>query len=532
MRAAVVCTTVALSMVCAGAGAGCDAGVSDGVVLPEHPMSGSRREVAPMPAVESVQSALVTVVVPPSVVVNVATTCAPNQINSSNLVTVGVPGCPGCNASGDYPIADAFDVVRLVYGGLHHDGSYDCNSVVRRALVATWANLFQSPCPAGNSSCPSGLTHAWRPRDIDPIMSGWLAMVGFPGRGIGSAAAPLTNPFCNSVDANLPRPLFPKCNPRACAQGFGCDGVHCSLPHPSSALCGMSSPSCPIGFVCSDPTNTMNNAPCFSQECGAGAACPIGFACEDPTSTTLHGAHCVAPCGPSLACPTGFTCSAAGLCSLSQGGRSDYADMDPIRVPCTTSDGVCDPIPLPGSPSGLGLVLPIVMPDTTPPAVTDAYPTITCDPGACDLQAPATAAQVVAQNLVCPDGTRPVLGRCFMPLHRNTDGTVTFQCRSSRVNRCFGLAASGDGRAYNKALVVPVSGRLANNVLDSLGRIMNASFFRIHAVTPGSTNPGGPLCSTLVNDTAQVQCLVNSDWCSVGIGLTATLPAPAAGPAN
>jgi hypothetical protein len=510
MRAAVG-WTIAWLLVCAGAGTGCDGGTPEGVVLPQGSTSGSEREVAPLPV-----AAALAAEASPSLIVNATTSCAPNGL-SLVTVAVGLPGCPGCNAAGNYEIGNPFDLLRLVYGGLHHDGTYDCNGAVRRALVASWANLFSS-CPAGATDCPAGLTHAWRPRDLSPVTAAFVALVGFPGRGIGAAPgappAPLTNPFCNSLDANLPVPRFPACSPRTCPQGFGCTaaGGHCSLPQ-RNAACGATL-ACPAGFVCSDPTRVANNAPCFPQTCGAGVACPAGFTCEDPTATP-PAAHCVQQCGATVPCPTGFTCSAAGFCSLSEGGRADYADMDPIRVPCATTDGVCD------ISGGLGLVLPIVAPDTAPVTLADAYPTVSCDPGSCLLTPPGSPAQLVTQNLVCADGSLPVLGGCFAPFHRNSDGSQTFQCRATRANRCFGIPAGGDGRAYGKPLVVPIGIRPAQNAPDSLGRLMTASFFRIHALMPGSTNPGGPICQTL-DDMQQIACLADSDWCSIGV-----IPAPA-----
>jgi hypothetical protein len=475
------------------------------VVLPQGSTSGSEREVAPLPVATALAAEAV-----PSLIVNATTSCAPGGL-SLVTVAVGLPGCPGCDAAGNYVTRGQLDTLRLVYGGLHHDGTYDCNSAVRRALVASWANLF-SGCPAGPTDCPAGITHAWRPRDLSPVTAAFVALVGFPGRGIGAAPgappAPLTNPFCNSLDANLPVPRFPACSPRTCPQGFGCTaaGGHCSLPQ-RNAACGATL-ACPAGFVCSDPTRVANNAPCFSQTCGAGVACPAGFMCEDPTATTPP-AHCVQQCGAAVPCPNGFTCSAAGFCSLSEGGRADYADMDPIRVPCATTDGVCD------VSAGLGLVLPIVAPDTPAVLLTDAYPTPSCDPGACMLTLPGSTAQVVTQNLVCPDGNPTFLGGCFTPLHRNPDGTPTFQCRAARSQRCFGIPVGGDGRAYNKPLIVPSGTRPAQNAPDSLGRLMTASFFRIHATMPGSTNPGGPICQTL-DDMHQIACLADSDWCSIG----------------
>src|SRR5262249_27470839 len=90
-----------------------------------------------------------------------------------------------------YTIANSLDVLRLIYFGIDHDNVADCNGATRRSLIASWANLFSTSCPAGNTACPGGLRHAYRPSDLSGTADAFVRLVGVgtTGRGIGS------NPF-------------------------------------------------------------------------------------------------------------------------------------------------------------------------------------------------------------------------------------------------------------------------------------------------------------------------------------------------
>jgi hypothetical protein len=137
---------------------------------------------------------------PPRYVVgNSATTCPGNTIATGGTLpvpaTVPPLSCPGC-VGGNYTFTGgALDVLRVLYAGYHHDGTYDCNSGVRHALAKSWPSLFASSC-AGQAACP-GITHAWREADGAAVTTAFISLVGFGGRTI-----PGVNPFCNSADAN------------------------------------------------------------------------------------------------------------------------------------------------------------------------------------------------------------------------------------------------------------------------------------------------------------------------------------------
>lgn len=110
-----------------------------------------------------------------------------------------------------YTINNSLDVVRLLYGGLHHGtlttvnsagelGTFNCGSDVRRSLADSWGTIF-----TGNTPSPTGqLNHIWRRSDLAGATNAFIALVNFGVRGIGAltGSSTKTSPFCNSGDAN------------------------------------------------------------------------------------------------------------------------------------------------------------------------------------------------------------------------------------------------------------------------------------------------------------------------------------------
>ena len=401
-----------------------------------------------------------------------------------------------------YTIASSLDVLRLVYFGIDHNNVADCNSATRRSLVATWNNLFTTPCAAGTTSCGAGLRHAFRRSDLSGTTDAFVTLVGVgsTGRGVGNnpfatgaVISKKTNPFCNSYDANTSTPAVTLAN-----------GGVLPTTGPAWPVCSASVP-CPQNFACD-----------FS---GTGAAAGSGKCTFSANNVTP------APCSATVLCPDGWTCNTGtSLCDKSDGGRSDFTDYDPIRITCALPssspagfDEICDV-------SGkLGLVLPVFLPDVAAVTTTDDYPTIDCDAGFCDLVAPARVTQMPVGYL-CPDGQVPSLNRCFMPYHVDTTlpGGENFACRSDkRLNHCFPFtSASAEGRMYNKAIIKPNSnpGQGAN-ALDLNNRIMSGAFFRLRAGLNSGTTPADPspcLGSTNNDDTSLIGCLTTSDPCSIG----------------
>jgi hypothetical protein len=136
-------------------------------------------------------------------------TCSSGAANGFGSPSFPVPGQP------DYVPADSFEVLKLLYFGLHNGtggstaDAYDCGSPQRRALVANWRNLFAIDCGFGDNTCPNGLTHAWRPADVTGTADAFVRILNPPHRTIGTFSNVPTdkqrrqNPFCNSHDANF-----------------------------------------------------------------------------------------------------------------------------------------------------------------------------------------------------------------------------------------------------------------------------------------------------------------------------------------
>ena len=117
--------------------------------------------------------------------------------------------CPGCDGLNNYaPTAwtnpagltfdTAVDILRVLYYGVHHDGTRNCGSDVRRTLARDIKNLYQSPASCTNATCAAatiaangvhtgGLRHMWRRDDGSGTTDVFNTLIG------GA-----TNQFCNA----------------------------------------------------------------------------------------------------------------------------------------------------------------------------------------------------------------------------------------------------------------------------------------------------------------------------------------------
>jgi hypothetical protein len=339
--------------------------------------------------------------------------------------------CPGCDGSNNYAFADSFDALKVLYFGLHHEGTYNCASPVRKSLVKNWHNLFASDCAAGDGTCSAGLTHAWRRSDLSGTTDAFVSVLNPPGRGIGTpsnvpvGASQKTNPFCNSADAN------------------------------------------------------------------------------------------------------------ASPATVSFGGSGDFTDLDPVRTPCVAGkDGVCEAYQNFSSTGAkfagdLGVVLPILIPDSTSTLASDLYPTQTCST-ACTLVAPIKPNQIPA-GFKCPGGSSPIAGFCFMPF-AGSAASPDPRCLTPNTTKCVDIVPKADGRVYNLAVVVaasqiPTAQRSTSPfqmAIDANKRVQSTgAFYRIHSNTAGANNVPDPTVGTTGlckenDDTSQIGCLTDSDPCSVG----------------
>jgi hypothetical protein len=473
---------------------------------------------------------------------NVASTCGgnaggtgpnPNLNGRANAVATNGKAFLYGAANNVYFIRDSFDVLRLIYFGLDNSGtgntSFDCNGVKRRGLISNWSYLFETSCAAGNGTCPSGLRHAFRLGDLSGTSDAFVSLVGAGARAIGNNPfasirrsadlGPKQNPFCNSYDANT-------------TDTWVEGGPHMG---PAFPLCGLAT-TCPQNFACDQPASAPPAGHCiFTNMSSPPRACQTSDDC------------------PKVVYPNGVTggfsgCNqSTGLCTSSDAGMSDYqADWDPIRVRCltpTTSpvgfDAVCSVdsgnVATLGGGS-LGLVLPIVLPDVAGIPPSQEYPTVDCDANLCDLVQPITPASRIPPGFLCPDGTPPILNRCWAPYHvdvNNVPSGHQFNCRSDkRTDHCFGLPngqLNGEGRAYNKSQMM--NDGSGHNVIDANGRIMSSSFYRLRAglnsrtqVLTGGTNSDPSPCNTAADATSQIGCLTNADPCTIGFAAREAAP--------
>ena len=144
-----------------------------------------------------------------SIVTNKDTSCS-STMGAAN----GLGKASFAVGSDTYTAASSFDVLNLLYFGLHNGtggstaGTFACGSTQRRALAAAWTNLFRTDCSSGDTTCATGLTHAWRRADVSGTADAFVGILNPPGRALGTMSnvptgkSRKTEPFCNSHDAN------------------------------------------------------------------------------------------------------------------------------------------------------------------------------------------------------------------------------------------------------------------------------------------------------------------------------------------
>jgi hypothetical protein len=114
--------------------------------------------------------------------------------------------CPSCTGN-VYTFTDWRDALRIIYGGQHAHitsgvcgsalparspiAEKNCNSDVRRQLVASWSTMFEGGCT--DTECTQGLKHAWRRDDASGTTDSFLEILSLPA--IASV------PFCNGTDS-------------------------------------------------------------------------------------------------------------------------------------------------------------------------------------------------------------------------------------------------------------------------------------------------------------------------------------------
>jgi cysteine-rich repeat protein len=248
--------------------------------------------------------------------------------------------------------------------------------------------------------------------------------------------------------------------------------------------------------------------------------------------------------------------------TVSFAGAGDFADNDPIRNLCLTSDNVCGYTGKKAGATGqgnfdgdMGIVLPILLPDGKVTTNTDNYQqgNVPCT-STCILIQPV--ANVLPNGYLCPDGTPNLGGSCYMPV--SVAGSPI--CVSGQQTQCPSAVGQPDGRRYNLVTVIPATqiplsfqptsgnwgfaydanANFVNGSPKYNPRFLTGDFYRIHEFTaasnrvnvPGHTDTGVGVCQEN-DDTSQIGCLVDADPCSIGYaGRESAALFPGAGGAN
>jgi hypothetical protein len=286
--------------------------------------------------------------------------------------------------------------------------------------------------------------------------------------------------------------------------------------------------------ILNPPTGALTN--------GKGAAVAVGIGSLP--------AFLAPPLGTAAATAPGAAAASNPFCNsrdantvpapISPGGSADFSDLDPVRTPCVKGvDAVCEGFLNQGNSGGgnagdLGVVLPVLIPDSSSVLPSDLYPQTACG-GACT---PVPAFKLVQTgrfpNFRCPNGQPPLGGNlCFMP-YTGPDSSPNPQCLATSTTKCADVVGGHpDGRRYNLVTVVPSSQipiafrtgnfQFAIDANAPCHRILDGSFFRIHSTVPGANYTAGVGAETGTTGvcqqpdaTSQIGCLTDSDPCSVG----------------
>ena len=281
-----------------------------------------------------------------------------------------------------YTLQSSIDALRLIYGGLHHNGTggigdFNANSDVRRSLANQWEAIFNTNTAVSGTN---QLNHAYRRSDLAGTTNAFIALVGFGTRKLGtltgnvSGTNKTTSPFANDA-----------------------------------AAAGLTVGNATGAIVLTNANNTtINNDPTATDTSASALFTYLALARNDVNSVVVNNA-----------------------------GSGDQLDLDPIRrTAARTGLRSLDFVASPGSaPSAgtLGLVQTVFYPDTPNIALSQTYPTVAADPGAFDFlpagnagkdSAPVGAS--FASNLLQPywlsDGS-PVTGGNVTTNHQQLDST-------------------------------------------------------------------------------------------------------------
>lgn len=178
---------------------------------------------------------------------------------------------------------------------------------------------------------------------------------------------------------------------------------------------------------------------------------------------------------------------------------------DPVTAACDNADDLC------AADGRLSVVRAIRSVDQQSYTTDEAFP-----PRQCTRNVFRLVATDNTSCKVCPDGTAPLGGSCFMPVD-TSQGFDNFNCINSRVSRPAGF--SGDGRVYNWGVRNAATGATkflataAPDVAQWRQNYANVSTGAGVGLAGGSV--GALLCAER-QATSQISCIVGKSNCVIG----------------
>jgi hypothetical protein len=428
-----------------------------------------------------------------------------------NLATDGACNEQGCNGQTYNPV-DERDYLRVLYFGIHGGNATttrNCASNVRKKLISSYKNLFQTQSCSTGACNTKPLRHAYRRDDASGTTDVFFAAIGVDSRFNGynkksnrGGGLQQSNPFCNAGDVG------PDHTVKGVNLGFDDSLTPVAGPNWDTKVGDSDFADLdPIRSACADGGDDVCSANNM-RRCQGGSL---------PNFTCRSNADCIGGGTCSSAAP-GYISTLQCVANGKVTGQFCNDDSD-----CTT--GVC---------SGTnGLVQVIFVPSQQNADLN--YPVDLCDQGLTD---------VFDSNLPylsffgrCGDGSDafgngcPIQGKtcspstpCKVPGSSTpkTSGVSYLCMQQSFLGQqaiCFaGSPSNGTECRGNNNWMRDINGTLLtdSSVDPANPRQFLGAFFRRHTVFSGE----GGTCTCKENDaTAQIGCIVGcGEACSIGYG--------------
>ena len=422
------------------------------------------------------------------------------------------PGtCTEAGCSGDvYNPADERDFLRVLYFGIHGGSgttARNCNSNVRKKLISSYKNIFQTQGCSVGSCAGKPLRHAYRRDDASGTTDVFVAAIGIDGRfagynkkGFKGGGSQQSNGFCNAGDVGPNHAI------QGVALGYDDSATPVSGPNWDTKVGDSDFADLdPARSACvdgGDDVCSSNNM----RRCAGGTL--AGFSCHSNADCT-GGGTC------SSAAPGNFSATQCIVNGVPNGQACDF-DSDCASGLCSGTNGVVQVIFVPAGATELN------------------YPTDLCDQGLTDVF--DTNLPYLSFFGRCGDGSDafgngcPIQGKncspgslCHLPGGGTKNSGQSYLCVQQSFHGLQAICYSGS----------PLNGtecRGANNWMRNVDgtlvtdgsvdpnnpRLFLGAFYRRHMASQGE----GGTCLCKENDaTAQIGCLAGcGEGCSIGYG--------------